>query len=727
MKRTVLIYCLLVCLLCTVGGQRLFGRDSNCCRMMEYDDSLLVNIFTNVSNCSGLVKEYEAMMYLRGQYKVHERNELIAFVPRMFRFYKDVDDYLTEAVGEVHYTSPDVYDMKIRALVGTFRRNRPEIRNSLEYFSMNPYSPTLLPGRLVSPLWKEGCTHYSYLLDSLSGAGDSLRYHIRIIPRKNSTQLVSGTMLVSHGDWLIREINLQGEIELTTFRVFMQMGEEGAERYLPKKFDVGLMFRFLWNKIEGNIAAEFVYDSVDISDVEKKPSVSKSKYDLTDAYMLKCDDSEMQNDTAYVAKHRPFPLTDEQYAIYSDYYQRRKVAEETISEPKRKSEIFWGNVEDALVSSYTFDLAGKGSVRIPPLLDLGMFSYSHNNGFSYKQEFRYNQIFSNDRWIKIVPKLGYNFTRKELYWSGSVDFFYNPERLGALTLRIGNGNRIYTSRVVDEIKEWGDTLIDFRKLHLDYFRDNYVQVGNRIELANGLELMTIASLHWRKAARPSEISLPSSSSETTISLRPTYRTFAPRVKLTWTPGLYYYMDGKRKMNIRSDYPTFSVDYERGIKGILGSDGSYERIETDIQQRIKLSPMTYLFYRLGGGAFTEQESVYFVDFVHFARSNLPLGWNDEIGGVFHLLDGEWYNSSRWYSRIHLTYESPFLLIPHSRKLTGWVHSERLYLNMLYTTHLNPYVEVGYGLGTYLFDFGLFVGNANGKFQEIGCKFTFELFR
>lgn len=726
-RRTILLFCLVACTL-----EAAFPRQTPNGSMLGEgelapDDSLLVNILTNVAQYSEKVKAYEAQMYLRGQYRAHRRNELIRFVPRMFRFYKDVDDYLTEAVGEIHYTYPDVYDMKVRALTGTFKRNRPEIGNSLEYFNMNLYSPTLLPDRLISPLWAKGSTYYTYSLDSLSGRGDSLRYYIRIEPKKKSSQLVSGLMVVSHGDWLIRRIKLQGEIELTTFSLAMEMGDEGAELLLPKRFDVNLMFRFLWNKIEADMAAEMTYQSVDIREEWAGESAPKSKYDLTDAYRLKCDDSQMVNDTAYVAAHRPYALTDEQESIYANYYQRRKVTELTVPEPKRKSQHFWNDVGDALVSSYTLDLPRMGSVRFSPLLDWGMFSYSPKNGFSYKQQFRYNRVFADDKWVRFVPKVGYNFTRKEFYWSGNLDFFYAPSRLGALTLRIGNGNRIYTSRLVDELKQLKDTLIDFEKLHLEYFKDNYVQLGNRIELANGLELMTVASMHWRKAVQASE--MPAADPlmrHKTISSRPTYVTFAPRVRLAWTPALYYYMDGKRKVNLRSKYPTFTIDYEKGIKGVLGSNGSYERIESDIQQRIKLMPMTYLFYRVGGGAFTEQRSVYFVDFVNFARSNLPVGWNDEIGGAFHLLDGEWYNSSRWYSRLHLTYEAPFVLIPHTSAFTGLVHSERFYLSLLYNTHLRPYVEMGYGVGTYLFDAGLFVSNVNGRFSEVGCKFTFELF-
>ena len=79
-----------------------------------------------------------------------------------------------------------------------------------------------------------------------------------------------------------------------------------------------------------------------------------------------------------------------------------------------------------------------------------------------------------------------------------------------------------------------------------------------------------------------------------------------------------------------------------------------------------------------------------------------------------------------SFFHLTYEAPFLLLRHLMKYTQYVLNERLYLNALVVPHLKPYLEVGYGIGTHIFDFGLFASFANWKYQEIGCKFTFELF-
>ena len=41
-------------------------------------------------------------------------------------------------------------------------------------------------------------------------------------------------------------------------------------------------------------------------------------------------------------------------------------------------------------------------------------------------------------------------------------------------------------------------------------------------------------------------------------------------------------------------------------------------------------------------------------------------------------------------------------------------------------MKPYFEVGYGIGTYLFNLGLFWGGQVNKPDAVGVKFTFEIF-
>ena len=58
---------------------------------------------------------------------------------------------------------------------------------------------------------------------------------------------------------------------------------------------------------------------------------------------------------------------------------------------------------------------------------------------------------------------------KEFYWSVNTEFNYLPEKMGAVHIDFGNGNRIYSSDVLDDLKAIPDSVFDFNQIHLDYF------------------------------------------------------------------------------------------------------------------------------------------------------------------------------------------------------------------------------------------------------------------
>ena len=169
---------------------------------------------------------------------------------------------------------------------------------------------------------------------------------------------------------------------------------------------------------------------------------------MSESYTLLTDTNAYQRDTAYFNTLRPIPLTSHEQKLYEDFFLRR----DTLlykRKPKNKRLEFWGQIGDALVSRYTVDLAKMGSVRCSPIINPLLLSYSGSNGFSYRQEFKYNRLFTGDRLLRVVPKLGYNFKRKEFYWSINSDFDYWPRKRAALHVSVGNGNRIYSSDVLD--------------------------------------------------------------------------------------------------------------------------------------------------------------------------------------------------------------------------------------------------------------------------------------
>ena len=701
-------------------------------------DSILQNLFQFSPFYSRIVDEYKADLYMKGKVKVHKTNKLVKYIPSMFRLEEGVNDYLIESLSEMHYTAPDIYNRKVKAVSSTFPRNKGELTDITDFLHMNIYSSSIMGDKLLSPLDKESAKYYTYILDSIADQDDGRKYKIQVIPKFQGTQLVSGYLWVSDEVWTIREVYFEGEFDMIDFKLRNVMGENGDDEFLPVRLNLDIDFKFMGNHIEMSADAWVRYNKIRFyAGGKRRKSQKKHSHDLTEFYELTMDSTQLLSGREAMDTIRPFPLTSEEYALYQNKMFRNNQSQWIVGgvdmvSPKKKGAEFWGHLGDVLVSSYNLNLADFGSVKCSPLLNPMMLDYSHSRGVSYRQRFKYNRLFPDGQLLRIVPQVGYNFTKNELYVKGNLEYQYLPKLMGGIEASAGNGNRIYSSVVLDQLASVPDSTFNFKNMHLDYFQDVYFNFFHNIEPVNGLFIKAGVSMHWRHLMDNTQFQLNDFLTQAgggylhDLSIRSEYNSFAPRIRIEWTPGMYYYMNGNRKMNVGSSMPTFILDYERGLKGVFGSNDEHERVEFDVQHKIQLNQIRSLSYRAGFGLFTKMDNVYFVDFANFKRSNLPEGWNDEIGGTFQLLDRRWYNSSRQYWRGHVVYESPFILLRPLNRLLGMVKQERLYGGLLFMPHLNPYVELGYGIGTHVFDAGVFVSNINGQFDTVGFKFTFELF-
>ncbi len=77
------------------------------------------------------------------------------------------------------------------------------------------------------------------------------------------------------------------------------------------------------------------------------------------------------------------------------------------------------------------------------------------------------------------------------------------KKRGFFRLNVGNGNRIYSSKVLDELKAMPDSIFNFDLIHLDYFKDLYFNFRHTVEVVNGLDIGLGFSAHKRTAVEPS--------------------------------------------------------------------------------------------------------------------------------------------------------------------------------------------------------------------------------
>jgi hypothetical protein len=245
-------------------------------------------------------------------------------------------------------------------------------------------------------------------------------------------------------------------------------------------------------------------------------------------------------------------------------------------------------------------------------------------------------------------------------------------------------------------------------------------MGNNIDLANGLRLsasVKYAELqHLENSTdysfffvddRDYEDNRPENIHLTNYPLDD-QESFVIRLGLSYTPGYYYRIKNGVKNMVSSDYPTFNIEYQKGIPGAFNSRADFDFFEAQISQSKDLGIFSNVDWSLGAGVFITKKNLHFADFKHFNTQGIPL-LLDRPKNAFMLLE-------------YIKYNTPFLLIKLLPFFSEKLWQETLYGNYLYQPEFKNYVELGYGLTDVYFiaDAGIFVVFEDGKYGRWGFK-------
>ena len=673
-------------------------------------DTLMARFFSrrNARGCN--VGEFFGNLYVKQRVGVFKNNLALNTFPDMTRFDRGVDNYVTELFYQLHYTDYGVLELRRRAYNTSFRHGRGEIERVVDFMKVNPYDDVLLQGRIFSPLHPDYVKYYIYNTDSLSSDGRKRR--VSFVARFDNIRLLSRGWVWLDDSCNICEFAMNGWDEQSRFEAVYKMTLRGDASCVVKAVDVDVDYDFLGNKL--SISAEGCFDYEYVLPVNRAAAfrINESKYDLSGSTHVAWDTVRVVDAAEYAEKKRPLQLDWDEVELLADADDGQSGVEQ--------NNWMW-NLGDVMVSSHSYDWDG-GGVKFSPIINPSSVDYSSGRGLSYKFSMNMRSSLRNGREMRLKPQVGYNFKQEAFYWNVQGSVVYNPLRSGVLGIDFGEGNRSYSSVVLDKIKDAALDSLEFQSLNLNYFRNFYVEAFHECEIFNGLGMLAGINFHRRILRGNADEQLDYYG----VSLRKKYIQFAPHLRFTWRPGMYYYMREGRKMNLGSKYPVFVWDVEQGVNGVLGSNSIYTRSELDVQYKLGVCNGNMLYLRFGAGGYFYTKDVYFVDYSFLKQSNLPVERSEELGGVFQLLDSEWYNAANKYARAHLTYEAPFLSLQKLFPRVRLFQNEYIYYNMLFISHLHPYMELGYGVATPYVNMGLFVSSQNLQMHRIGYKITLSLF-
>ena len=666
----------------------------------QIDSLVMSRMYGFLQNNAEKIDSFSTNVYTKHLYQIHKRNATLMAVPSMYTIAYGKRAFVSEEYSKFSFKNIGECENKRQAYCTTIPHNRHTMPVLLNYLTPNYYNVTIYGDHVLSPFCRENHIYYRFKTVTLSNHQVRLYFRPRLV---RNTQLVRGKAILDERSGRIEQVEMEGEFDMIRFQTLTMMGDDGARALFPKICQTSISFKFGDNHITSQIEAIF------------------------DCPITLSDSIDVKGDRLLMDSIRPISLSQEELAVYDEYDQQHGFIEEEevqnsdtlqitqawlkeeepqpSTAPKRNyiKEIGWDIIGDNLIHSLKTE-SKKGYLKLSPILDPQYISYSKRKGLAYRIQLGARYKFTDNSWINFNPYIGYNFKFHELYYKVPIHFNYNSNRDAGVELTFGNDNRIGSSAILDEIKKEHGEAVEIEGKDLDLFDDNFIRLLHHIQLTKRIRIETGMVFHHRHSLNVTEMKK--------YGKETNYYSLAPSFSLKWRP--------------LEKAPLFTIDYERGLK-LNHRYINYERWEADASIKHHLCRTQLLNARIGGGLYTAKSNELFMDFANFRDNNLPGGWDDDFAGNFQLLNSRLYNESNYYVRGNVSFETPLLagyLVP----LVGrYVERERIYLSSLNIENTRLYSEFGYGFTCRFFSMGIFTSFLNFDYQDVGCKFTFELFR
>lgn len=660
------------------------------------------------------IQHYQADTYIKGYTYTPKRNRMIRYMHWLTPVDKHPDNQLFELDAQSNYQAPNHYQNRIKAFQTSRLSEGSHYQELFAFINMNIYAPTIYDKEIITPLSPEADKYYAFRLEGSELVEGRLLHRIRFTPRKWSQKLLSGELQVVDSLWTVDRILMKGRASLEDFEIDMRFSREESQQLLPVQADLRMQFEAFGNQIITELHAALRYQEVIYNtSFEEGDHLS---LDETRYYTVAGDSLRLITDSSYWASRRDKPLSTTEQALYNETPTIEQIDSSLINH--------YAQLGQRLTSTVNRDYK---SVRMQysGLFNPLQLSYGSEHGVTYKQELRLSHTYARDRQLRFHPEVGILFRSKQLRIKATTDWEYKPERRGMLRLTLANDNQEFPSEVIQLISEKLQLTekvkdFNFKELDLPYYHHYYADLSNQIELFNGLTFFGGIAYHLRTPVQKER--------ERTLIKLKNANDFEPFIGLTYTPRQHYWMDGYRKEYLYSAFPTFRLELGKGIYGVMGSHSDYWRLETGLNQTLRLGLSERLSYNFSSGFYFETRYNYFANFRYFAKQYFPEPWRDRFGGIFHLLSSDWYYASERYVQAHCMYEAPFILLHFIKPRTHrYIVSERFYLSQLWTPVKPNHTEMGYGVGNDLLNVALFLGFDKFKYQGAGLKLSLELFR
>ena len=494
--------------------------------------------------------------------------------------------------------------------------------------------PAISQTPFLSPLSYSGLMAYRFKTLKAETINGRKIYTIGIKPRQLSNATVEGEITIADSSWVV----LHTKLSLPKYHLAEYDFFEIEQNY---EFVNGTAWMITKQQLTYNAISDKKKSSgrtiVTYSDFELNKKFGKNYFGTE---VSSASEEAYHKDSIFWEMNRTEPLTEKEvrFIHYKDsVYQATHTKDYLDSIDRKINKITWQNV---MWKGQSFnDHEKRRRWDLPALPSL--YQPFQFGGARLLANVMYEKAFKSRKNIVLFNELSYGFRNKDINGSVRLSRLYDPIHRGYFNVNAEKNFEYIFS---------GDAWINMIKRNNIYLHQA-VGFGHSVELTNGLYLFSNIDIAFRKSVSGYKTGNKIDSlfgnvleDNQPVSF-PSYNAFYGKLRLEYTPHQRFIREPKEKIILGSVWPTFYVQFKKGIPGILKSKIDFDYLEFGIQQSVKLGIMGISSYSVRTGSFLNQKDLRLVDYKYQRRGDPVLFMNPNE--AFQSLDSTFATFKRFY--------------------------------------------------------------------------------
>ncbi len=553
------------------------------------------------------------------------------------------------------------------------------------YEGLNPYDNYLVirDVSLVSPLNGMGLQFYKYYLIDSTFTDGKKYFEFSFKPRNVQSPTFKGQFWVDAESFAVTKIDMQlsekANINFVNNFKYSVAYELVENRWTPKNelivLDVDIQKNSKSKRIgvigrKANFYQDFVFE-------ESKETKLEANEQIT------VREDAMNKDNTYWEINRPIELQKRELGIY------------TMVDSIKHVPLYKTASEYIYMFYYGYRDLGK--------VEFGQYYsfYSNNPVEDNRFKFGARTTMKFNKNLRLNGYAAYGSKDETFKYSGGFEYYFSKKPRSFLSAQYKHDYEIFgKSKNAFMIDNFLNTLLNkvpFNKLNMtDRLEINYEKewisgLSHRFSY-NGTRIFSGPVVKFESPAG---------------DLIPVINNCEFGIHTRYAPNEYYIQDGFERSKFENTRPVFNLGLSTGIKGLMGGEFNYFKVEAQINQKLMLQPFGFIYYNLQAGKIWgdvpfplmkihEGNDTYAYDFYAFNMMSMQEFASDTYASLFleHHFQGYFLN------KIPLFRKLKWRELAGVRTLIGSYdpaqHTGMLFPEGMKSLQNNPYTEFSAGL-------------------------------